>query len=256
MYPYNIIWNIDLYDIFIAVGIVAAIAVYRLTADKVKIGAKLFNFTLICAVCSIVIGFLSAVFFQALYNIAERGAFIIDKDTGATFGGGILGGTVSFFTIYLIFGRKADNKYKTELRKIIDCIACAVPAAHAFGRIGCLMDGCCYGRKTEEFYGIYMHNLGYKVVPTQLFEAIFLAVLATVLVILIFKGKKYTMSIYMISYGVWRFFIEFIRDDYRGTSFISFLTPSQIISGLLFIGGIILVSVQATRDKRRAAESE
>lgn len=165
MYPYNIIGNIDLYDILLALGAVAAIIVFRIAADKMKIGARLFNFTLICALCAIVIGLGFSVIFQALYNIGPRGAFIIDKDTGATFAGGLIGGAAAFIAVYFIFGRKADENYRSEFGKIADCAACAITAGHAVGRIGCLMDGCCYGRPTDSFIGVYMHNLGYKVVP-------------------------------------------------------------------------------------------
>ena len=189
MYPYYIIGDIDLYSIFIMLGIIAAVIVYRLCADRANINAKLYNFTLICALCSIVSGFVFSVLFQAIYNIKDRGAFIIDGETGATFAGGLTGGAATFLFVYFIFGKKYESKKYT--RDVIDCAACAIPSAHAFGRIGCLMGGCCYGKPTDSPIGIYMVNLGYKVVPVQLFEAIFLFALATVLIILLFKGKKH-----------------------------------------------------------------
>lgn len=256
MYPYDLIGNIDLYDILIAIGIITAIIVFRVAADKMKIGARLFNFTLICALCAITAGLLFAVFFQALYNIGARGAFIIDKNTGATFAGGLIGGAATFILIYFAFGKKASECYKSDFSKIVDCAACAIPAGHAIGRVGCLMDGCCYGRQTDSFIGIYMHNLGYKVVPTQLFEAVFLAVLAALLIILLIKKQKYTMCAYLISYGVWRFFIEYVRDDYRGTSIVPFLTPSQLIAVLMVAIGVALLVIGIKRAQKKAAKNE
>jgi len=243
MYPYALFGDITLYEVFLSLGVVCALVVFRIMADKLKIGAKLFNFTLICGLCAIASGIFFAVFVQALYNIADRGAFIIDKDTGATFAGGLIGGAAVFFIIYFIFGKKADKNYKNQLWKIIECGACAIPAAHSFGRIGCLMAGCCHGEKTDSFIGIYMRNLGYKAVPTQLFEAVFLAILAAALIVLTVKKGRYAMVVYLISYGVWRFFIEFIRDDYRGESLVPFLTPSQLIALLMIIGGIVLLAL-------------
>ena len=140
MYPYYIIGDIDLYSIFIMLGIIAAVIVYRLCADRANINAKLYNFTLICALCSIVSGFVFSVLFQAIYNIKDRGAFIIDGETGATFAGGLTGGAATFLFVYFIFGKKYESKKYT--RDVIDCAACAIPSAHAFGRIGCLMGGC------------------------------------------------------------------------------------------------------------------
>lgn len=255
MYPYNIIGNISLYEILISLGVVVAIVVFRIVADKMGTGARLFNFTLICAVYAIVAGLGFSVLFQALYNIGPRGAFIIDKDTGATFAGGLIGGAATFIAVYFIFGKKVDENYKSEFRKIADCAACAIPAGHAVGRIGCLMDGCCYGRKTESFIGIHMQNLGYKVVPTQLFEAIFLAVLAALLVGFLIKKAIPSMSIYLIAYGVWRFFIEFLRDDYRGESIVPFLTPSQFIAILMFICGALLLIMRIRLNRKEAAKN-
>lgn len=256
MYPYNIIGNISLYEILLALGVVVAIIVFRIVADKLKIGARLFNFTLICALCAIAAGLGFSVLFQALYNIGPRGAFVIDKDTGATFAGGLIGGAATFIAVYFIFGKKAGENYKNEFRRIADCAACAIPAGHAVGRVGCLMDGCCYGRKTESFIGIHMQNLGYKVVPTQLFEAIFLALLAAVLVYFLIKRSLPAMSVYLLSYGVWRFVIEFFRDDYRGESLVPFLTPSQLIAILMAICGAVLLVLRLKRARKKAAEND
>ena len=254
MYPYDIIGEIGLYEIFIALGMIAAITAYRIAADKLKIGARLFNFTLICGLCAIAFGLFSAVFFQALYNISERGAFIIDKETGATFAGGLIGGAALFFVLYFSFGKKADKRYVSELSKVVDAAICAVPAAHALGRIGCLMDGCCYGKPTDSFVGIYMKNLGYKVIPTQLFEALFLVALVAFMFVMIVKCGRYIMCIYLFGYGVWRFFIEFLRGDDRGTSFVPFLSPSQTVAVMFVIGAAVLFYFQRRNYKKEAAK--
>ena len=250
MYPYYIIGDIDLYSIFIMLGIIAAIAVYRICADRAEINAKLFNFTLICALCSIISGFAFSVIFQAVYNMKERGAFIIDSDTGATFAGGLIGGAAAFFIIYFSFGGKYGGK--SNFRKVLDCAACAVPSAHFFGRIGCLMSGCCYGKPTDLWFGIYIVNLGYKVIPTQLFEAIFLLILAVSLIALLFKGKKHIMELYMLSYGIFRFIIEFFRGDDRGELLSGVLSPSQIVSILLAVGAAVLYFVTKKKSEECA----
>ena len=113
-------------------------------------------------------------------------------------------------------------------------------AAHAMGRFGCLMAGCCYGKETSSALGIYMINIDKKVIPTQLYEALFLIILSVLLILLLFKSIIWTMPVYMAAYGTWRFLIEFLRDDFRGTSFIPFLTPSQTVSLFLIMGAIIL----------------
>lgn len=118
MYPYYIIGDIDLYSIFIMLGIIAAVIVYRLCADRANINAKLYNFTLICALCSIVSGFVFSVLFQAIYNIKDRGAFIIDGETGATFAGGLTGGAATFLFVYFIFGKNMKAKIYTRRNRL------------------------------------------------------------------------------------------------------------------------------------------
>ena len=72
-------------------------------------------------------------------------------------------------------------------------------------------------------------------VPVQLFEAIFLFTLCTLLAILASKKIPGTMAIYMSVYGIWRIFAEMLRDDYRGSTFVDFLTPSQLTSIILLV---------------------
>ena len=80
--------------------------------------------------------------------------------------------------------------------------------------------------------------------PTQLFECIFLALLTAVMIVLLFKFKfKYNFSLYTIAYGVWRFGIEFARDDHRG-SFLGAITPSQFWSIIMVIVGIGFIFLQ------------
>jgi len=251
MYPYEIIGSIDLYTIFISIGIILSLLIYRLCADKQQISAKLFNFTMASIVISILLGFFSAVFFQALYNIEKNGGFIIDKDTGATFAGGLIGGVAVFILLYFSLGKRFSPNYKKEFMKTLNCAACAIPAAHAMGRFGCLMAGCCYGKETSSALGIYMISIEKTVIPTQLYEALFLVILSAILILLLFKSKIWTMPVYMASYGVWRFLIEFLRDDFRGTSFIPFLTPSQTISVFLIIGAIVLFFIYGKTESNK-----
>ena len=50
----------------------------------------------------------------------------------------------------------------------------------------------------------------------------------------------------MIAYGAWRFAAEYLRDDYRGTTLVSFLTPSQLTAVLMMLGGVALIFLQKT----------
>ena len=135
----------------------------------------------------------------------------------------------------------------------------AVPIAHSLGRIGCLTAGCCHGAKTDAWYGIMMHGgEGYaKYVPTQLFEAIFLLLLFAVLFINAYRGGRYNLPIYMAGYGAWRFIIEYVRDDYRGSIGTDLVTPSQLIAILMILGAVGVFFLEKTyTDKVENRKSE
>ncbi len=242
MYPYEIIFGMNLYDIFLAVGVVSALAVARAFADKDKVSAKLFNFILLNGCAAIAIGYFSAVLFQAIYNWLDGESFAISANTGATFLGGLIGGVVSFLIAYFVVGhflfKEKDNlKY---FPRLLDVAAISITSAHGFGRLGCLMVGCCYGAPTDAWYGVCNVGLGTRVVPVQLFEALFLFVLCAILALLVYRNIPGAMAIYMCSYGVWRFIIENFRTDDRGSTLVAFLTPSQLVSVLMLIGSVFV----------------
>lgn len=123
---------------------------------------------------------------------------------GLVYYGGLFG-VLSGIHIYAI----KSKKYKPI--DLYNLAAPAIPLFHGFGRVGCFMSGCCYGRELQSAW-----NLGSYVrftrIPTQLIEAAFEFLLFTVL---LFMGKKSNnlLRIYLIFYGSFRFIIEFYRGD-------------------------------------------
>ena len=118
-------------------------------------------------------------------------------------------------------------------------IPIGIAIAHAFGRLGCNFAGCCYGAATDGSWGLacaaYDSTLR---VPTQLFEMCFLLILAGVMAWLYFRYKfDYNFGVYAIAYGVWRFILEFFRDDDRGALILG-LQPSQFWSILMVLAGV------------------
>jgi len=184
MFPNATFLTIDLYTWMIILGVVVAVVIFRLLADKRKVSAKVFNFALAVGVCCVAVGYGSAVLFQAFYHWLDTGEWV--WNAGATFYGGLIGAAVVFLAAYFGIGHFIfrDKKHITELTNVLNCIFPAIIAAHCFGRIGCLFAGCCYGKLTDSWMGITMWipsaHAWQKRLPTQLFEAIFLAVLFAV----------------------------------------------------------------------------
>ena len=254
MYPHKILGLFYLYGLMIAIGILACFAVLTICGKKFKIQEKFVDFVYFNAIVAIALGFGAAALFQATYNYIDNPAAGFDLKGGITFIGGLIGGIISFLTGYAIFRKR----YKARVTDILSIAPCCILIAHAFGRIGCFFAGCCHGPETDAWYGIYMYASSFgkyaKVVPTHLFEAIFLFALFAICFILLWKKHfRYNLSVYLIAYGVFRFCLEFLRADDRG-SFIPGVSPSQFWSILMVVSGIGLIFLMRWLFKQRDAE--
>ncbi len=264
MYNKRLFLDMDLYSIFLLIGVLACLVFIRVLSDRRKMRAAWQNLVLFNAIFAVVLGYGGAVLFQAFYNFMADGVFEIVNDTGATFYGGLIGGTAMFIVIYFAAGHFLfkDGYHKGHFRMVSDLAAPCITVAHGFGRLGCLMAGCCHGACTNEWYGVYMDIPGdgttemVKVIPVQLYEAAFLLALSALTFVLFWKGKKYIMPLYMVSYGFWRFVAEYLRADDRGATVVDFFSPSQLISVLLISGGLVLLAIELYVDKKKAATDD
>lgn len=239
MFPDVTFLGLELYDWCIIIGVVLALVVARIYSDLLKIPARLQNLIYVTAVVAIVAGIGGAILFQSVYNWIETGVF---EWRGMTFYGGLICGAVIFLVGYFPVGKKiCGDMPKQYFFKVSGMAACAIAIAHCVGRIGCLFAGCCYGHVTDAWYGIYLPAVGEKVVPTQLFESIFLFCLFIVLTVLLFRTKISGLGVYLTAYAVFRFCIEFVRGDDRG-QLTGGITPSQFWSILLFVAGVIVIA--------------
>lgn len=246
MYPHELFWGISLYGVFVAIGIVVCIIALRVYGKKIGIDPKFLDFVELNAYIAIAIGFIAAAAWQGLYDYLSNPEMGFKLTNGTTFLGGLMGGTISFLIGYWLFGRK---KYNSKLIDVLPIIPCCILVAHGFGRIGCFSAGCCYGKPTDSWLGMvfpegspsyYAYGPGVAVYPTQLFEAIFLFLMFGLTSYLLLKKKfKYNISVYLLGYGIFRFFIEFIRDDDRG-QFIGQLSPSQFWSIMMVISSVVV----------------
>ncbi len=238
------IWIFDTYGICLVVGIIAAFFMLRGYFKKINVNIAYRYDIYILGLITIVFGIFSATIAQYIINLIEG----VNEFGSMTFYGGLIGGALFFIIIYELVIHKRYPNYSLMVIMII-APAC-ITIAHAFGRIGCFMAGCCHGIETESFLGVKFPHLDHKVYPTQLFESAFLFISSSILYILAIKKRFiYTMPIYAFSYSIWRFLIEFIRGDERGGKLIG-LYPGQIISIAFFITAIVItILYYIKRDK-------
>lgn len=235
MLPDALFWNVHMYGIMIAVGILACFLVLYLYSKRLGVATGLVDFCFYDGVFSILVGFGVAALVQATLNYIKNPAGGFDLRSGITVVPGLIGGAGFFLIVYFLLRKRL----KLRLLDILPVIPCCITVAHGFGRIGCFFAGCCYGRETDSIFGVQFKNVSGTRLPTQLFEAAFLFLLFAVLTLLVLKWKcPYTLSIYLVAYGIFRFIIEFFRGDDRGQIFGGTLSPSQVGSILYLLLGI------------------
>lgn len=252
MLPDKILGFFHMYGLMIAIGLLACFGVLFYYGKKKKIEEKFIDFIFYNGVLSIIVGFGSAALFQATYNYIENPSVGFRLDGGITFIGGLIGGIITFLVVYALLRKR----YKTRLSDVISMPPCCILIAHAFGRIGCFFAGCCYGKETDSFLGVKFPGLPNPVHATQLYEAAFLFVLFAICFILLMKKDfKHNLSVYLIAYGIFRFCIEFLRDDARGV-FVAGISPSQFWSILMVVGGVAVYFYLRYLEKKRAVEKQ
>ena len=214
------------YGFFVFLGVVCGYLVSNFLAKKDGLDKKIFSDVIFWA---LVWGFLGA---KLLYILIEWPYFLSQPlaslRSGFVFYGGITSGLAAIYFL--------SRKYKIEFLKLADILAVGVSIGHAFGRLGCFSYGCCFGHTHEGWLGMLFPSdspagiNGVKVIPTQLIEAGFLFLLFFVLLKLKAKQKfsGQVFLTYAIIYGIFRFLIEFLRGDPRGSLF--FFSTSQLIS--------------------------
>ena len=138
--------------------------------------------------------------------------------------------------------------YRLPIRHYLELTVPFFCFAHAWGRLGCFMAGCCHGVPTDNIIGVqFPENSpactlhGYQPVhPTQLYEMVVLIFLGLLMQFIIPLGHR--LYSYLIIYGVGRFAVEFLRGDNRGSSgFLLGLSPSQSLCILFILVGGVLV---------------
>jgi len=162
------------------------------------------------------------------------------------------GGLIMATTYAVYFTRKA----KIRFLRVADLAAPAILLGLFFGRLGCYLNGCCYGKVTHSLLGVRFpigsspwraqyeaHQImaGQQMLPvhpTQLYESLGCLLLFGFTYFIVRPRKRqegFVAGACLALYAVLRIVVEVWRDDERGV-LMGFLSTSQIIS----LGGIVL----------------
>lgn len=228
---------IPYYGFCIAIGIVISFLTGFLLCKKNKLSSDLL---LIIFAYLISFGFFGAKLLYIIVTIkyinfsqifSSLSEFMDFMSAGFVFYGGLIGGFAALLLVKKI--------HHIEIKEYLNIIVICLAICHGFGRIGCSLAGCCYGKETSlPFYFLYKESFSapcnVRLFPTQGIESAFIFTLAIIMLILYCKNKNIVLwPVYFISYTVLRFILEFFRGDViRGK--IGILSTSQFISLAIF----------------------
>ncbi len=159
------------------------------------------------------------------------------------------GGLIFSFIAGIIFLRRNS----IPIWPVADLFSPYIALGQAIGRIGCFLNGCCFGKATQLTYFtvIFPDETVYRY-ATQVYAYIILLLIYAVLRFMLQRSifKNYLILVYFMLYSLQRFFSEFLRGDVPEV-FLR-LTLSQIISVAIFFMAFILFVWRRFEDGRKA----
>ena len=223
------------YGVMLAVGFIVAtlVARYRFQ-QQYKNPDIILDFVL----AAVVGGILGARLFYVIGNWSEfsghLGKIFTINMSGLVFYGGLILGLALVVVVGLW--------KKVRFWSIMDLAGLCVPLALAFGRVGCFLNGCCYGKPTSLPWGVTFPTAVPMVArhPTQIYELILdLGLFA----FLWWKKDSFQREgtafwVFALGYGAIRFGMEFLRDHTTAHAGLAF----QMMSLALFVAaaGVLL----------------
>ncbi len=264
------------YGVFIGIGFLASFGLLMYLKQYAKLTSdQIYNIAMI-ALFAGVIGARIFYVVQFWEQFSGRGilAILNVHEGGLVFYGGFILAFIAeclyakWPTVRRLLGLKekqpadgSEPRKDISILALLDILGPAMALAHAFGRVSCFMQGCCFGKPAPQGfpfavrfppgsgaaarYPSLLSSGSEPVYPVQLFESAG-NVLMCIILLLLLRKRKYAGTIggvYLILYGVMRFLIEFMRGDH--TDSILGLTPSQFIAVAIAIPGGIIVYLTA-----------
>lgn len=235
------------YGLMIAIGILAAYYLMEKRAKKLGLDQdRVFSMVLVCLIGG-GIGSKLLYYITMFPQILEDPSMLLDFQNGWVVYGGLIGGIAA--------GILYCRVKKFSFLAYFDLAMPSVALAQAFGRIGCFLAGCCYGRETACPVAVTFQNSlfapnGVSLIPTQLYSSA-LNFLHFFVLLWIARHKKadgQVAGFYLIFYSVGRYIIEIFRGD-LGRGSVGIFSTSQFIALFMVLAGVALVWITGRRKR-------
>ena len=133
---------------------------------------------------------------------------------------------------------------RLPLWQYLDCMAPPTVLGYAIGRVGCFLNGCCYGGEANVPWAVHFPQVTGLHHPTQLYAST-AALAAFAILLFILRRKKYDGQVFgltLLYYCAYRFAIEFVRVNPR---YLFGLSAAQWISILgMVVAAVILLALR------------
>ena len=172
-------------------------------------------------------------------------------DGGLTFHGGLAAGIVAGYLYTL--------RTKTRPGLFADLVAPSLALGYAIARIGCFLNGCCYGRPYDVLWAVRFRADGGPDItvpshPVQLYSSA--ANLLIFLVLISLEKRRLApgslFGVWLVLSGVERFAMEVFRRGVTADVIWNGFTQAQAVSGLLVISGVTVIALSYRQEARRA----
>lgn len=213
-------------------------------------------------------GVIGARLFYVLVHLDEFEGHWLDSIN--PFGGnqfGIAGLNLYGGVLLAIFGTVAYCKWKKlSLLDVFDYFAPTLALGIGITRIGCFLNGCCFGTPTDLPWGVsfpagsipsYIFGDAH-LHPAQIYSSLY-GLLLFVILHFMLKKRKFigeVVSILFMSEALFRYLIEFVR-YYEDAMYINILgmhpTYNHLISISLFTTGLVIYFYNKKRNRLKAA---
>ncbi len=249
--PFKVRW----YGVMYVLGFIASFQLVRLQIQKFRLTRLegLFDNLNLTLIISLVLGgrLGYVLFYNFSYYLGHPLEILATWEGGMSFHGGLLG--------VLLGGYWFCRKNGLNFLETADIYVVTIPIGLGLGRIGNFINGELYGRPADVPWAMIFPGGGLVPRhPSQLYEALLEGAL---LFIILWKLKdrqhkanwpKGTMlGLFLFFYGLLRSFAELFRQPDRHIGYLAgFITRGQILSGLMIIGGVIMLILLQRQQKR------
>lgn len=218
------------YGLMLAVAFLIGSQLACLQAKKQNINPdNIFNLAFIACITGIIGARIFYIIGHMHYYLQYPQEIIMLTSGGLSWFGGLIAGVLSSI-LYL----RSKN---LSVPQVLDIMAPFIALAQAIGRIGCLLNGCCYGKVSN--FGLYFKVHQAYLIPTQLYSSLLLILIFIILRLLQERPHRQgeIFIFYLLLYSAMRFFIEFFRADHQ-VIFMG-LSLFQIISIAIFFFALL-----------------